>query len=194
MRILVTGGAGFIGSNLVHALLSGGNDVAVIDNLSTGSAANLDPRATFRRLDILDDEFDSAVAEFGPEAIVHLAAQASVAVSVRDPEFDRVVNAEGTRRVAAAARAVGARKVISASSAAVYGEPAELPLRESSPTNRTGPPNSKPSRCSRASSAEAMSTSPASASATYTVLAKTLRGRVASSRSSATASTRLFRP
>jgi len=139
MRILVTGGAGFIGSNLVHALLSGGNDVAVIDNLSTGSAANLDPRATFRRLDILDDEFDSAVAEFGPEAIVHLAAQASVAVSVRDPEFDRVVNAEGTRRVAAAARAVGARKVISASSAAVYGEPAELPLRESSPTNPTNP-------------------------------------------------------
>lgn len=139
MRILVTGGAGFIGSNLVRALLTGGNEVAVVDDLSTGSAANLDPRAAFRKLDILEDAFAGYVAEFGPEVIVHLAAQPSVVASIADPEFDRRVNAEGTRRVAAAAREAGARRVISASSAAVYGEPAELPLRETSPTEPVNP-------------------------------------------------------
>ncbi len=139
MRILVTGGAGFIGSNLVHALLSGGHEVAVIDDLSTGSAANLDPRAAFRKLDILDEGLDAAVAEMAPEAVVHLAAQASVTASLRDPERDRAVNAEGTRRVAAAARNAGARRVISASSAAVYGEPVELPLAETSATSPTNP-------------------------------------------------------
>jgi len=139
MRILVTGGAGFIGSNLVHTLLSGGHDVAVIDDLSTGSPANLDPRAFFRKIDILDDELGALVEEIEPEAVVHLAAQASVAVSLRDPQRDRAVNAEGTRRVAEAAKKAGARKIISASSAAVYGEPVELPLREDSPTNPTNP-------------------------------------------------------
>ena len=79
------------------------------------------------------------VAEFEPEFVVHLAAQASVTASLRDPERDRAVNAEGTRRVAAAARDAGATRVISASSAAVYGEPAELPLVESAPTVPTSP-------------------------------------------------------
>lgn len=134
MRVLVTGGAGFIGSNLVHALLSAGHEVAVVDDLSTGHAENLDPRAAFRTLDILDPAFAEFACEFGPEAIVHLAAQSSVSASLRDPERDRLVNAEGTGVVAAAARTCGARRMISASSAAVYGEPAELPLREDSPT------------------------------------------------------------
>lgn len=74
------------------------------------------------------------MAEFAPEAVVHLAAQASVAASVRDPERDRAVNAEGTRVVAKAARDAGVSRMLSASSAAVYGEPAELPLTETSPT------------------------------------------------------------
>lgn len=139
MRVLVTGGAGFIGSNLVYALLSGGHEIAVIDDLSTGSIENVDPRASFRTLDILDDALESVVAEFRPDAVVHLAAQASVVASIRDPERDRLVNAVGTRRVAAAAAKAGARTMISASSAAVYGEPAELPLRESSPANPTNP-------------------------------------------------------
>ncbi|HET6352181.1 MAG TPA: NAD-dependent epimerase/dehydratase family protein [Coriobacteriia bacterium] len=138
MRILVTGGAGFIGSNLVQALLTGGHEVAVIDNLSSGSPANIDPRTAFRKLDILDDATPGFIAEFAPDAVVHLAAQASVSVSVREPDFDRQVNAEGTRRIAAAARDAGAKRVISASSAAVYGEPAELPLLE---TSRTAPIN-----------------------------------------------------
>ena len=79
------------------------------------------------------------VAEFGPEVVVHLAAQASVTASLRDPDRDRAVNAEGTHRVAAAAREAGATRMISASSAAVYGEPAQLPLVESAPTVPTSP-------------------------------------------------------
>jgi len=139
MRVVVTGGAGFIGANLVRALLSGGHSVAVIDDLSTGTSENLDPRAEFRRVDILDEAMPAIVAEMAPEVVVHLAAQSSVTVSLRDPDLDRAINAEGTRRVAAAAREAGARRVISASSAAVYGEPAELPLSERSATSPTSP-------------------------------------------------------
>jgi len=132
MRVLVTGGAGFIGSNLVFALLSGGHDVGVIDDMSTGKAENIHPYAWFRTLDILDPAMPAAVAEFAPDAVVHLAAQASVSASLRDPERDFAVNAEGTRAVARAAREAGATRMISASSAAVYGEPdaSQLPLPE----------------------------------------------------------------
>jgi UDP-glucose 4-epimerase len=133
MRVLVTGGAGFIGSNLVHALVSGRHEVGVIDDLSTGKMANLHPAAWFRRLDLLDPGFAEAVAEFGPEAVAHLAAQADVQASIADPDRDWAVNVEGTRVTAAAGAAAGARRVISASSAAVYGEPQELPLTEASP-------------------------------------------------------------
>jgi len=138
MRVLVTGGAGFIGSNLVHALV-GSHEVGVIDDLSTGKAANLHPSAWNRTMDILDDRLAGAVAEFAPEVVVHLAAQSSVPRSIVDPVRDWAVNVDGTRRVAEAAVAAGARRVISASSAAVYGEPAEVPLRESSPTAPANP-------------------------------------------------------
>ena len=78
MRILITGGAGFIGSNLAHALIAGGHQVGVVDDLSTGSSENIHPYAWFRTIDILDAGFPAMVAEFAPEAVVHLAAQASV--------------------------------------------------------------------------------------------------------------------
>lgn len=132
MRVLVTGGAGFIGSNLVWSLVGAGHNVGIIDDLSTGVASNLHPAAWFRTLDILDPMLPDLVAEFGPDAVVHLAAQSSVSVSMADPERDREVNAVGTRLVAEAAKAAGAKRVVSASSAAVYGEPAELPLAETS--------------------------------------------------------------
>ena len=141
MRVLITGGAGFIGSNLVHALIAAGHQVGVIDDLSTGSSENLHPYAWSRTLDILDSAFPALVAEFAPDAVVHLAAQASVSVSLQDPERDWAVNAEGTRIVAKAAREAGARRMISASSAAVYGEPlaSDLPLAETAPKAPANP-------------------------------------------------------
>lgn len=134
MRVVVTGGAGFIGGNLVHALLGGGAEVTVIDDLSTGSMANVHPATTFRCLDVLSPDAAQAIIDARPEVVIHLAAQVSVAASLADPAFDRAVNVEGTRAVAKAAAAAGATRVLSASSAAVYGEPQELPLVETSPT------------------------------------------------------------
>lgn len=134
MRIVVTGGAGFIGGNLVHAMLGGGADITVIDDLSTGSMDNVHPATTFRRLDVRTPEAAEAIVAARPDVIVHLAAQVSVAASIEDPAFDRSVNIDGTRAVAEAAVAAGARRVLFASSAAVYGEPHELPLTEESPT------------------------------------------------------------
>ncbi len=141
MRVLITGGAGFIGSNLAYALVSGGHAVGIIDDLSTGKSENIHPHAWFRTLDILDPSLESVVAEFGPEAVVHLAAQASVSESVRDPERDFAVNATGTAAVARAARAAGATRIVSASTAAVYGEPApeDLPLDEGAPKAPANP-------------------------------------------------------
>lgn len=132
MRILVTGGAGFIGSNLVHALIDR-NDVGVIDDMSTGSPDNLHPAAWYRTCDILDPGLAGLVAEFSPEAVVHLAAQVSVAQSIADPGRDHEVNVEGTKAVARAARTAGATRVLSASSAAVYGEPSVVPVLETAP-------------------------------------------------------------
>lgn len=139
MRVLVTGGAGFIGSNLVRRLLLDEHVVTVVDDLSTGHIENIPNGVGFECLDILDASLPSVVAACSPDAVVHLAAQASVPYSLKHPERDWAVNAEGTRRVGRAAVEAGARRVISASSAAVYGEPAELPLAESSPKAPVNP-------------------------------------------------------
>ncbi len=139
MRVLITGGAGFIGSNLTWTLLGGGHDVGVIDDFSTGHLENLHPAAWSRTLDITTPGLAEAIAEFAPDSIVHLAAQTSVPVSIADPERDRLVNVEGTRAVARAARAVGARRMLSASSAAVYGEPEVVPLVETSQKRPANP-------------------------------------------------------
>ena len=105
MKILVTGGAGFIGSNLAYRLLDLDGDVLVIDDLSSGAFENVDPRSGFRTLDIMDDAFEQAVLDYQPDCIVHLAAQSSVVRSTDDPERTHSVNVEGTRRVAATAKA-----------------------------------------------------------------------------------------
>jgi len=138
VRVLVTGGAGFIGSNLVDVLVRD-FEVGVVDDLSTGKAEHVNPKVWFKEMDILDDGFARALGEFGPDAVVHLAAQPSVAASLLDPDRDWEVNAEGTRRVAEAARDAGAVRVYSASSAAVYGEPVELPLPESAQKDPLSP-------------------------------------------------------
>jgi UDP-glucose 4-epimerase len=139
MRVLVTGGAGFIGSNLVHALVAGGREVGVIDDFSTGSIVNLHPAAWLRHMDVLDPGLADVVADFAPDAVVHLAAQSDVTRSFADPERDRAVNVDGTAAVARAAAAAGARVMLSASSAAVYGAPESLPLREDSPKRPANP-------------------------------------------------------
>lgn len=132
MRILVTGGAGFIGGNLVFQLLTLDGEVFVVDDLSSGSPDNLDPRAQFRKLDICSDEFRAVVRSFKPDVIVHLAAISSVADSVKNPENTYRVNIEGTANVVGAAIESGVSRVVFASSAAVYGDPVSLPLREES--------------------------------------------------------------
>lgn len=135
MRILVTGGAGFIGSHIVEAYLAAGHEVVIIDNLATGRRANAPKGATLHEVDIHAKETERIFAEFKPEIVNHHAAQASVKVSTGDPVFDLEVNGGGTARIAALAVEHGARKVIYASSGGtVYGEPEELPVPESHPT------------------------------------------------------------
>lgn len=103
MRILVTGGAGFIGSHVANAYLAAGHEVGVVDNLSTGSEENLDPRVRFWRVDIRDIHFPAVLAEFRPDVINHHAAQMSVSVSARDPKYDADVNILGSLNLLEAA-------------------------------------------------------------------------------------------
>lgn len=139
MPFLITGGAGFIGSALVHSLVGGGADVTVIDDLSTGTMANVHPAAGFRCLEVTEPGLAAAIEEVRPDVVIHLAAQVSVAASVADPEHDWHVNVDGTRAVAEAAAVAGTKRVLFASSAAVYGEPVSLPLTERSPTHPAVP-------------------------------------------------------
>src|SRR6266700_2263596 len=129
MRAMVTGGAGFIGSHLVDALLARGDEVHVVDNLATGSRGNLASAATLHELDIRDETLEELAARVRPEVVFHLAAQADVGTSVERPAFDADVNVIGTVRVLEAARAAGARVVFTSSGGAIYGE-CERPARE----------------------------------------------------------------
>jgi len=141
MRTLVTGGAGFIGSNLVDALLARGDEVTVLDNLSTGRRVNLDGALTggarLAEVDVRDDAGVGALfADARPELVFHLAAQIDVRKSVEDPYFDAAVNVGGTANVLEAARAMGVDRVVFVSTGgALYGEGADkqLPLPESTP-------------------------------------------------------------
>jgi len=136
MRILVTGGAGFIGSNLTDHLLGLGHDVVVMDDLSTGFAGNINPAAGFLEMDIRTREAHDAVLTGGFDAICHHAAQMDVRRSVREPVFDSSVNIGGTLNILEAARASGVKRVVYASTGgAVYGEPEYIPVREDHPVN-----------------------------------------------------------
>ncbi|WP_030164964.1 NAD-dependent epimerase/dehydratase family protein [Spirillospora albida] len=126
MRILVTGAAGFIGSHLVDRLVADGHEVAGVDDGSSG--ANFRDGVEYLRMDVADPALAGRAAERRPEVICHLAAQVSVRASVADPLHDARVNVIGTANVLEAARAAGARKVVFASSCAVYGVPDALPV------------------------------------------------------------------
>ncbi|WP_336215726.1 NAD-dependent epimerase/dehydratase family protein [Nonomuraea sp. LPB2021202275-12-8] len=144
MRVLVTGGAGFIGSNLVDRLLADGHEVAAVDDLSSGSRDNLagaalSDRFTLHELDIRDPALVRLAAEFRPEVVCHLAAQISVRKSVADPVHDARINVEGTAATLVAAREGSARKVVFASSVAVYGRPATIPVPGDAATDPRSP-------------------------------------------------------
>lgn len=133
MRILITGGAGFIGSHIADAALKKGFETFCMDNLSTGRRENLDPQVRLIEGDIVSAPLDSLFKEIKPDYLIHEAAQASVPASLRDPAYDAEVNILGTVRLLDAARRHGVRKVVYASSAAVYGNPIRLPIDEEHP-------------------------------------------------------------
>ncbi len=140
MRAIVTGGAGFIGSHVADALLARGDRVAVVDDLSTGKRERVPAAAEFHQLDIrAAASLRELVADFRPEAVFHLAAQADVRVSVDDPGHDADVNVRGTAEVVEAARAVGARVVFSSTGGAIYGEVSTIPSPESTPCAAMAP-------------------------------------------------------
>jgi UDP-glucose 4-epimerase len=128
---IVTGGAGFIGSHVVDALLGEGYEVTVLDDLSSGNAARVPQAAQLRELDVAEfAALDAVVQEVAPRAIFHLAAQASVVASVEDPGRDCEVNVKGTLNVVEAAGKCGASVVFTSTGGALYGDAAPRPTRE----------------------------------------------------------------
>src|SRR5256885_5088566 len=134
MKILVTGGAGFIGSHIVDQCIAAGHQVTVVDNLweeGGGKNTNLNPQARFFRVDITnEDSLNKIFDSVQPEVVCHQAAQHSVAVSTKNPKLDARVNVLGLLNILTNCSRLGVRKIIFASSGATYGTPARLPLDE----------------------------------------------------------------
>lgn len=142
MRILVTGGAGFIGSHVAAAFLKDGHEVAILDDFSTGARANVPHGARLYEQDIRDATLDKVFAEFQPEVVDHHAAQANVPASVQDPVHDASVNVLGGLNLLRQCAAHGTRKFIYVSSGgAMYGEPDSnaIPVKESAPVRPLSP-------------------------------------------------------
>ena len=130
MRILVTGGAGFIGSHVDHRLLERGHEVAIVDNLSTGKRENVPQKARFYEMDIRSG-CPEVFEEFRPQVLSHQAAQMDVRHSIREPDFDADVNVLGTSRLFQNCVEHGVRRVVFASTGgAIYGEQRKFPVPE----------------------------------------------------------------
>jgi UDP-glucose 4-epimerase len=139
VRAIVTGGAGFIGSHVVDALVARGDEVTVVDNLASGRRERVNEGATLLDIDIRDGgALDAAFADIRPDACFHLAAQADVRVSVAEPAFDCDVNVIGTIRVLEAARSQGTQVIFSSTGGAIYGE-CERPALETDPRGPLAP-------------------------------------------------------
>ncbi len=131
LRVVITGGAGFIGSHVVDLFIKNGFEVLVIDDLSRGKVENLNEKANFVRADIRDIKtVRKTMEDFKPLVVCHLAAQVSVSSSLTNPVNDASINICGTITIAEEAYRAGAEKIIFASSAAVYGSPENLPVSE----------------------------------------------------------------
>ena len=140
MRIIVTGGAGFIGSHVADAYVAEGHEVMVIDNLSSGKKENVPAAARFVLCDVTSDTAVEAVRTFRPEIVNHHAAQINVRASVADPQFDAQVNILGTIRLLEASKQFGVRKFLFASSGgAGYGEQERFPAEENHPIRPVSP-------------------------------------------------------
>lgn len=137
-KVIVTGGAGFIGSHLVDALVKEGFEVHVIDNLATGKKENINPKAVFHKADIRQPEKIKPVFA-GAGYVFHLAALPRVQPSIQDPKTTYDVNAVGTLNVLLAARDAGVRRVIYAASSSAYGNQKKFPLKESFPADPVSP-------------------------------------------------------
>lgn len=129
--VLVTGGAGFIGSHVVDLLIESGKKVIIADNLSSGKKEFVNPQAVFYQIDVSSQELEQLIAKEKPDGVIHLAAQVDVAASVRDPAYDANVNILGSLRLMDACKNHGVKRVVYASSCAVYGEVQQLPIQES---------------------------------------------------------------
>lgn len=140
IRVVITGGAGFIGSHVTDYFVKNGYEVLVIDNLSRGRLENLNKKASFVKADIRDIGAVKKISkDFKPQIVCHLAAQVSVSSSVKDPYNDASVNVYGTIVVTEEFYKAGAEKLIFASSAAVYGNPEKLPVNEESDLHPIAP-------------------------------------------------------
>lgn len=135
MKVLVTGGCGFIGSHIVDMLIDQGHEVTVVDNLCTGNMDNLNPKAAFYEIDITSGELRQVFEAYKPDVVYHEAAQIDIQRSIKDTVFDTTVNIVGTVNVLECCRDFKVRKFIYASSAAVYGNPRYLGVDENHPVD-----------------------------------------------------------
>jgi UDP-glucose 4-epimerase len=140
LRILVTGGAGFIASHVSDRLLALGHQVVIVDNLATGKRENLPPSATFYETDIRDQDLHSLFAKARPEVVIHHAAHIDVTRSVREPTYDASINILGSLNLLECCREYGVRKIIYAGTGgALFGEPSYLPVDEDHPIDPISP-------------------------------------------------------